>query len=172
PSRRATSADRPNDQWGLPVGPTGAAGPPTFFSLFSAVAVLSTGSLPAFCGPLLGPVPGGLPFAAGAGALGSGCGESLWLLRNASTSARSCGSLSPAKVILVPGANVRGLVSHLLRLSQFHVPPTFFSASEKAKPLRSSAMPAPRMPHRFGPSWLAPPLSALWQAMHLLKICW
>src|SRR6478609_906619 len=103
----------------------GAPGPPTFLGLVPVCCSVSTGSVSAFCGPLLGPVPGSLPAAAGAasaGALGSGCGESLCAFRKAMTSARSCGLLSPAKVIFVPGANALGLSSHLLRLSQFQVP--------------------------------------------------
>ena len=58
-----------------------------------------------------------------------------------------------------------------LRLSQFHVPPFFDKASEKAKPF-PWPIGSPITSHKLGPSWLAPPLSALWQAMHLLKTCW
>ena len=36
----------------------------------------------------------------------------------------------------------------------------------EARPLPTGS---PSTPHRFGPSWLAPPLSALWQAAHFLK---
>src|SRR5690348_16865945 len=86
------------------------------------------------------------------------------------TSARSCGLLRPANVIFVPGAKLRGLVSHWLRLSQFQVPPFLESASEKAKPL-PWPIGSPSTPHRFGPSWFGPPFVALWQAAHLLKIC-
>ena len=134
----------------------------------------SIGSFSAFWGPLFGPVPG----------FGGGCvgrprqapPAAAWAhryaeLRKAMTSARSCGLLRPAKVILVPGANACGLVSHWLRLSQFQVPPFFDSASEKAKPL-PCPIGSPITPHRFGPSWFGPPLSALWQAAHLLKTCW
>src|SRR5512133_3425107 len=87
------------------------------------------------------------------------------------TLARSSGLPRPAKVILVPGAKARGLVSHWLRLSQFQVPPFFDRASEKAKPL-PCPIGSPSTSHRLGPSWLAPPLSALWHAAHLLKTCW
>ena len=52
----------------------------------------------------------------------------------------------------MPGAKARGLVSHWLRLSQFHVPPFFASASEKAKPL-PCPIGSPSTPQRFGPSW-------------------
>src|SRR3954447_6700140 len=97
------------------------------------------------------------------------------------TLARSCALLRPAKVILVPGANALGLVSHWLRLSQFQVPPFFASASEKAKPL-PWPIGSPSTPHRFRAGWLGPPdrsgrtclgppLAALWQAAHLLKTC-
>ena len=84
------------------------------------------------------------------------------------TLARSCGLLRPAKVILVPGANFFGLGSQALRLSQFQVPPTPASAGEKAKP-RPFPIGSPSTPHRFGPSALAPPLSALWHASALLE---
>src|SRR5512133_1695345 len=86
------------------------------------------------------------------------------------TLARSSGLPRPAKVILVPGAKARGLVSHWLRLSQFQVPPFFARASEKAKPL-PCPIGSPSTPQRFGPSWFGPPLVALWQAAHLLKTC-
>ena len=111
----------------------------------------------------------GFAAAAGAGAAGSGFGASLCWLRKAITFARSCGLPRPAKVILVPGANAFGLVSHCARLSKFQVPPFLASASEKAKPW-PWPIGSPSTSHRFGPSWLAPPLSALWQAAHFLKI--
>src|SRR5262245_5373882 len=84
------------------------------------------------------------------------------------TFARSCGLLIPAKVILVPGAKVLGLVSHCDRLSQPQLPPLPDNAGEKAKPL-PWPIGSPRTPHRLGPTWLVPPLSALWQAAHFLK---
>src|SRR5690348_2447037 len=153
------------------------ASPPVVFGALPSAEALIVGSVSAFWGPLFGPLPGGLLFAAtlapgfvSAGAVGSGFGASLCALRNAITSARSCGLLRPAKVILVPGAKLRGLVSHWLRLSQFQVPPFFDNASEKANPL-PCPIGSPITSHRFGPSWLAPPLSALWHAMHLLKTC-
>ena len=64
-----------------------------------------------------------------------------------------------------------GLDSHWLRLSQFQLPPFFARASEKANPF-PCPIGSPITSQRLGPSWFAPPLSALWQAMHLLKTCW
>ena len=87
------------------------------------------------------------------------------------TFARSSGLLRPAKVILVPGANFLGLASHSLIVFQSQVPPWLASASEKAKPCAPLPTGSPMTPHRFGPSAFAPPLSALWQAVHFLKTC-
>src|ERR671913_543847 len=143
--------------------------PPGFFA--------PAGSSSAFCGPgCSGPVPGLLAAAlsslgaASAGAAGSGSGASLCEFRKAMTFARSCGLLRPAKVILVPGANFFGLASQALILSQFHVPPTPERAGEKGNPWPLPTG-SPMTPQRFGPSALAPPLSALWQAVHFLKTC-
>src|SRR5205823_14664174 len=96
-----------------------------FFGFLPACCSDSTGWFSAFCGPLFGPAPGFAP--ASVGAAGSVFGASLCVLRKAITFALSCGLLRPAKVILVPGAKARGLVSHWLRLSQFQVPPFFAS---------------------------------------------
>src|SRR5580765_2978047 len=135
------------------------------------LASAAAGAAPAagaasFAAASLAPSPG-FAAAVAAGAAGSGFGASLCELRKAMTSARSCGLLRPANVILVPGAKAFGLLSHWARLSQLQLPPFFDSASEKAKPL-PWPIGSPITSHRFGPSWLAPPLSALWHAAHLL----
>src|ERR671912_2984403 len=99
-----------------------ASPPPGFFA--------PAGSSSAFCGPgCSGPVPGLLAAAlssvgaaaASAGAAGTGSGDASRELRKAMTLARSCGLLSPAKVIFVPGANFFGLASQALIVSQSQV---------------------------------------------------
>ena len=64
------------------------------------------------------------------GAAGIGNGELARALRNAMSSARSCGLPRPAKVILVPGANWRGERSQSFIASKVQVPPLPRSASE------------------------------------------
>src|SRR5258708_35128598 len=88
------------------------------------------------------------------------------------TLARSSGLLRPAKVIFVPGAIALGLDNQWLSDVKSQLPPMPDSAGEKAKPLAPLPIGSPTTPHRLGPSWLGPPLSALWQGMHLLKNCW
>src|SRR3546814_6613395 len=71
--------------------------------------------------------------------------------------------------ILVPLANLRGLVNHASSASKVHVPPTDFSASEKAKPPRPVAILSPTTSHRLGPMPLGPPCVSVWQAVHFLN---
>src|SRR3546814_11679043 len=66
--------------------------------------------------------------------------------------------------ILVPLANLRGLVNHASSASKVHVPPTDFSASEKAKPPRPVAILSPTTSPRLGPMPLGPPCASVWQA--------
>ena len=65
-----------------------------------------------------------------AAAVGSGLGLSESVFRYAIASARWFSRCSPAKLILVPGAYVRGLVRNLLRSSTVHSPPLDLIASE------------------------------------------
>ena len=67
--------------------------------------------------------------APAAGGAGSGRCEPC-AFRYRIRSARSCGLLIPAKVILVPGAKALGDFSHSLIFSHVQVPPLDFSASE------------------------------------------
>src|SRR3546814_17566040 len=60
--------------------------------------------------------------------------------------ARSSGLPRPAKVIFVPGANLRGEVSHWSSASKVQVPPLLFNASENANP----ALPVPISSHTTG----------------------
>src|SRR3546814_1245203 len=72
----------------------------------------------------------------------------------------------PAKDILVPGANLRGLVSHLSIFSKSQLPPMPASTDEKAKPCLPWPISSPSVPKRLGPMPLAPPELIVWHAVH------
>ena len=87
------------------------------------------------------------------------------------TLARSCGLPRPAKVILVPGANARGLVSHCAQIVP--VPGAALlrqriGEGEALCPCRSARQ---ARPTGSGQARWRRPWSTVWQAAHLLKTC-
>ena len=55
--------------------------------------------------------------------------------------------------------------------SKSQLPPLARQARRRRRSRAPLPIGSPSTPHRFGPSALAPPLSALWQAVHFLKTC-
>src|SRR3546814_20661800 len=82
--------------------------------------------------------------------------------------ARSSGLPRPAKVIFVPGANLRGEVSHWSSASKVQVPPLLFNAPDNANPAVPVPISSPTPAYRLGPLPFAQPCLIVWQAQLFL----
>ena len=110
------------------------------------------------------------PRSAAAAERREAAGSTRARLRKAMRLARSWGLPRPAKVILVPGANFFGLASQAVIV----VPVPVAADALQRVGISEAGMAATRLAHhaeQAGPSALAPPGSALWQAAHFLNTC-
>merc|ERR550514_1605173 len=84
---------------------------------------------------------------------------------NSIKSARSASFFKPANTIFVPGMYFFGLMRYSYICLSDQVMPEVLFASEYGNP---SSVPEgrPKMPHKFGPCLLLPPLSIVWHWAH------